>query len=130
MQTIVYHASNSPASLADAQAVLHAIQGPAIMALGPVIGDSQVTVVTGDDLSIVRLASSTTTPTSTTVSTTTTTIKGEKPTTTTTNANVPTTVLDPPGVTTDKKLSAPTLVVQPLEPWDPRSCTATGGPGA
>jgi LCP family protein required for cell wall assembly len=122
-ETIVYHANNSAIALAAAQAVLHTIEGPAVMALGPTTGGALVTVLTGSDISVLA-PRPLVTPT-----TTTTNVKHKKrktaATTTTTNPNAPLTVVDPPAVKTDTSLSAPTDVIQALQPWDPRSC----GPG-
>jgi hypothetical protein len=123
-ETVVYHANNSAASLADAQAVMHTIEGPAVMALGRITAGAMVTVLTGSDVSII--APPPTHPTTTTTS------KGKHhhpPTTTTTRPVTQITVADPSAVKHDTSLSAPTDVTQALQPWDPRSCTASGGEG-
>jgi hypothetical protein len=64
---------------------------------------------------------------------TTTTLKGKHhhhvATTMTTKPPTQITVVDPSAVKRDRDLSAPTDVVQSLQPWDPRSCTASGGEG-
>jgi LCP family protein required for cell wall assembly len=123
-ETVVYHANNSVASLAAAQAVLHTIEGPAVMALGRTTAGATVTVLTGSDVSVIAPAPR--------VPATTTTLKGEHhhvPTTTTAKPVTQVTVVDPSAVKRDRDLSAPTDVVQALQPWDPRSCTASGGEG-
>jgi LCP family protein required for cell wall assembly len=122
-ETVVYHANNSDASLAAAQAVLHTIEGPAVMALGRTTAGDDVTVLTGSDVSVIA-------PPRTT-STTTTTMKGKHhgSTTTTTRPVTQITVLDPAAVKHDTDLSAPTDVTQALQPWDPRSCGPHGTAG-
>ncbi len=122
-ETVVFHANNSAVSLAAAQAVLHTIEGPAVMALGRTTAGATVTVLTGSDVSVIAPPHRT--------STTTTTLKKHHgtPTTTTTRPGAQITVVDPSAVKHDTELSAPTDVVQPLQPWDPRSCTASGGEG-
>jgi LCP family protein required for cell wall assembly len=122
-ETVVYHATNSPASLAAAQAVIHTIEGPAVMALGRTTAGATVTVLTGSDASVLPLPHK---------STTTTTLKKKHHgtgTTTTTKPPTQITVVDPSAVKHDKELSAPTLVVQALQPWDPRSCGPNGTEG-
>ena len=116
-ETVVYHADNSVASLGAAQAVLHTIAGPAVMALGPVPAGARVRVVTGSDISVIPPASA--------PSTTTTVKKGHATTTTTTAI----TVTAPNAVKRDPAMSAPTPVTQTLQPWDPRSCGPHGTPG-
>jgi LCP family protein required for cell wall assembly len=136
-ETVVYHANNSAASLGAAQAVIHTIEGPAVMALGRTTAGDMVTVLTGSDVSVIAPAPR--------VPATTTTIKGKRDgtsttttikrkhhdtsTTTTTKPVTQITVVDPAAVKRDTDLSAPTDVTQALQPWDPRSCTASGGEG-
>ncbi len=123
-ETVVYHRSNSAASLGAAQAVLHTMQGPAVMAIGHVIKGSLVTVITGTDLGISPVPS-------THATTTTTTSRNHHATSTTTTQPVTVvTVVDPNAVRHDTLLSAPTDVTQALAPWDPRSCgpNNTAGP--
>jgi hypothetical protein len=122
-ETVIYHASNSPASLAAAQAVLHTVSGPAVMALGHVAAGSSVTLLTGSDLAIMPLARRTA-PVTTTSSG-----HHTAPATTTTSSPTTITVVDPNAVKHDVALSAPTAVTQPLAPWDPRSCTPQGTEG-
>jgi hypothetical protein len=123
-ETVVYHATNSAASLAAAQAVIHTIEGPAVMALGRTTAGATVTVLTGSDASVIPPPHKTTT--------TTTTLKQQHHptgTTTTTKPSTQITVIDPSAVKHDAQLSAPTDVVQALQPWDPRSCGPNGTEG-
>ena len=120
-ETIVYHASNSAASLGAAQAVLHTISGPAVLALGPTTGGALITVRTGSDLTILPPLSMRTHTTSTTTK--------HVATTTTTAPVTQVTVADPTLVKADPSLSAPSAVAQGLQPWDPRSCGPNGTPG-
>ncbi len=122
-ETVVYHANNSEASLAAAQAVLHTIEGPAVMALGHTTAGATVTVLTGSDVSVIAPARK--------VPATTTTLKGKRhhPATTTTRPVTQITVVDPSAVKHDNSLSAPTDVTQALQPWDPRSCAPNGTEG-
>jgi LCP family protein required for cell wall assembly len=123
-ETVVYHANNSAASLADAQTVLHTIEGPAVMALGRTTAGADVTVLTGSDVSVIA-------PPHTTTTTTTTPKRKHhgSPTTTTTRPVTQITVVDPAAVKHDTDLSAPTDVTQALQPWDPRSCGPNGTEG-
>ena len=115
-ETVVYYASKTAANLGAAQAVANAMTGAVIMAEDPmkVQPGSQVTVVTGTDFSVNPP------PTA--------------PTTATTGAGAPTTTVPPVTTTTAPSSSngafqAPTPTVTPLQPWDLRSCTASGGEG-
>jgi LCP family protein required for cell wall assembly len=123
-ETVVYHRSNSAASLGAAQAVLHTLSGPVVMAVGHVITGSQVTVVTGSDLGVLPKPSSR-------ANTTTTSLHHGHATSTTTTTRPVTqvTVVDPNAVHHDTLLSAPTDVTQALAKWDPRSCGPNGTAG-
>ncbi len=103
--------------MADAQAILRQIQGPAIMGYDPSKVDpgATVTVQTGTDVSIAPVRHVTTTTTQPTTSTSTTVAGG---------GATPTTVPDVPGVSTDNNFSAPSAIAQPLKPWDPRGCNS------
>jgi LCP family protein required for cell wall assembly len=115
-ETVVYYSSKTPAQLAAAQAVVNSMSGAVIMAEDPtqVQPGSQVTVVTGTDFSVNPPApSSAPAPAgSSTVPTTT-------PSTTTTTPS-----------SNSGAFAAPTPTVSTLQPWDPRSCTASGGEGS
>jgi LCP family protein required for cell wall assembly len=112
-ETLVVYQARSAAALADAEAVLHDLSGAVVLAAGTPVGGAPVTVVTGSNFTVTPPAAPTSTsstgpPTSSALPRTTTT-------TTTTTAN---------------GLSAPTPVTQALAPFDPRSCTASGGEGS
>ncbi len=112
------------ASLAAALRVMTVLQGPVTLGYNPamVTQHDMVTIQTGSDLSIAT-RNWTAPTTTTTTSTTTTTLAGGSTTTSTVKVT-PSTVLDPPGVKTDNKLSAPSFTAQPLAAWDPRACAA------
>lgn len=116
-ETVVYYSSKTPAELAAAQAVANTMSGAVIMAVDPtqMKPGSQVTVVTGTDFSVNPPPASTT-PTSAggTVA-----IPAAAGTTTTTAAS-----------SSSSAFAPPTPTVEPLQPWDPRSCTPSGGEGA
>jgi LCP family protein required for cell wall assembly len=107
-ETVVYYSSKTPAQLAAAQAVANSMSGAVIMAKDPsqVQAGSQITVVTGTDFSVNAPAPSpsTATPPSSTTTTTPSSSNGD--------------------------FAPPSKTVSPLQPWDPRSCTASGGEGA
>jgi hypothetical protein len=120
-ETVVYYSSKSPTELAAAQVVANSLSGGVIIAEDPTQVDagSQVTVVTGTDFSV-NPPPAAATPGTTAVagaSTSTTTTSPPSSTTTTTTS---------PG---NGAFAAPTQKVEPLQPWDPRSCTASGGEG-
>jgi hypothetical protein len=115
-ETVVYYTAKSAADLAAAQAVANSMSGSVIMAEDPtqVQPGSQVTVVTGTDFSVNPPAA--------------------PPATGTTGAGAVTTTTVPPATTTTTAPSngafqPPTPNVSPLQPWDPRSCTPSGGEG-
>jgi len=105
-ETVVYYGSKSPAVLAGAQMVARSISGSVILGYNPsmVLGGAQVTVVTGTGFSVNAPKTSTTSTSSAT---------------TTTPSTNPSSDL----------FSAPTSANEALKPWDPRSCTASGGEG-
>ncbi len=109
-ETVVAYSAVTGSELAAAQAVADSLSGAVILADDPsqVPPGSQVTVVTGTDFTVNSPAVQTTSPTVSTVA----------PSTTTTTAPVGSAALAPPNPT-----------VQPLQPWDPRACTASGGEG-
>ncbi|HEX4245136.1 MAG TPA: LCP family protein [Acidimicrobiales bacterium] len=108
-ETVVYYSQMTPADEAAAQAVAHSLSGAVIMALGPTSDGARVTVVTGTQFAVNSLV-----PTPTSPSTTAPTSAGSA-----TGAASATTGFLPPTTST-----------QALQPWDPRSCTAAGGPGS
>jgi len=117
-ETVVYYAAKTPADLAAAQAVANSISGAVIMAMDPndVSPGSQVTVVTGTDFSVnapapaPAIGTSANAPASASTTTTTT------PATTGNSGSA-------------GDFQAPTPTVEQLAPWDPRSCTPSGGEG-
>jgi LCP family protein required for cell wall assembly len=113
-ETVVYYSQMTPAAEAAAQLVASSISGAVIMALDPtqVTNGAQVTVVTGTQFAVNPPAPSST---GTTVGTGAA-ITTPAPTTTTTTAS--------------GAFQPPTAAVTPLQPWDPRSCTASGGEGS
>jgi hypothetical protein len=114
-ETVVYYASKTPAQLAAAQLVANSLSGAVIMAMDPtqVKAGSQVTVVTGTDFSVnAPPATTTTAPGGGTTPSSTTTTTGSSGNTGNSGA-----------------FQAPTPTVESLQPWDPRSCTASGGEG-
>jgi len=119
-ETVVYYSSKTPAELAAAQSVANSMTGAVIMAEDPaqVKPGSQVTVVTGTDFTV-NAPPATTTPTSTGGAAT----GPAAPTTTTT------TPASTGNTGNSGAFQAPTPSVEPLAPWDPRSCTASGGEG-
>ncbi len=111
----MYYAAKTPAQLAAAQAVANSMSGAVIMAKDPtqMKAGSQVTVVTGTDFTVNAPSPTTTTaPSGATASSTTTTTPGNSGTTGNSGA-----------------FQAPTPTVETLQPWDPRSCTPSGGEG-
>jgi LCP family protein required for cell wall assembly len=129
-ETIVEYSPDTPTEEAAAQLVARSISGQVIMALAnpqssepTTSSGAQITVITGTDFAVNPPAPPATTTTTTTAAhskkhstastSTTTTVP---PTTTTTTTTVP-------------DFQAPSEAVQPLAPWDPRSCTASGGEG-
>jgi hypothetical protein len=109
-ETVVYYSSMNASGLAAAQAVADSLSGAVILSYNPseVSPGSQVTVVTGTDFTVNPPALSAMGSTGSTAAST----------TTTTTSSPRSAVLAPP---------IPT--VQALQPWDPRSCTASGGEG-
>jgi LCP family protein required for cell wall assembly len=115
-ETVVYYASKTPAQLAAAQLVADSLSGSVIMAMDPtqVKSGSQVTVVTGTDFSVnAPPATTTTAAAGATAPSTTATTSGSSGNTGNSGA-----------------FQAPTPTVESLQPWDPRSCTASGGEGS
>jgi LCP family protein required for cell wall assembly len=113
-ETVVYYASKTPAQLAAAQAVANSLSGAVIIAMDPtqVKPGSQVTVVTGTDFTV-NPPPATTAPTGATAPSSTITTSGNSGNTGNSGA-----------------FQAPTPTVEALQPWDPRSCTASGGQGS
>lgn len=98
-ETVVTYAA--PADEPAAEVVARQLTGVVIMGLGATTGASQVTVTTGTDFSVKPPPSSVASPPPTTA----------------------------PPSSIKASLAPPTPPVSPLEPWDPRSCTASGREG-
>jgi LCP family protein required for cell wall assembly len=110
-ETLVTYAQQTPADEAAAQAVADSMSGSVILDYGPTTDGAQVTVTTGSDFAVNAPPTSSTTTTTGVGQTT------PMPTSTTTTAPA------------SAEFSSPTASVEPLSPWDPRSCTPSGGPG-
>ncbi len=108
-ETVVYYANK--ADQAAAQAVAHSLSGSVIAALGPTADGAEVTVVTGTQFSVNPPAAPAPAGTTTTV-----------PGSTTSTGSQP--------ASSGSSFLPPTAAVTPLQPWDPRSCSATGGSGS
>jgi hypothetical protein len=104
---------SSPAKEAQAQAVAHQLSGAVIMAQGPTPAGSDVAVTTGSNFSVNPPPPP----------------PAAGP--ATTGAPHPTTTPTPPVGTSSagNQLGPPTPPTTPLAPFDPRSCSPSGGPG-
>jgi LCP family protein required for cell wall assembly len=109
-ETVVYYNSKAANVVAAAQAVERSMTGAVIMGRGPVSDGAEVTVVTGTDFAVNAPKASSTSTTSGVGAPTT------SPTTTTTTSS-------------NGDFAPPSPAVEALEPWDPRSCTASGQEG-
>jgi LCP family protein required for cell wall assembly len=145
--TVLY---SDPSKLSDASQVLSSISGLAVLGYDPgiVLGATttatssspnaidvgtplpaseaaDVVVVVGSNFEVAVPASSTTTtvPGSSTTSTSLAPANGSGSRESSTTTTVPSSIADNPN------LVAPSSSTQSLEPWDPRSCTPSGGPG-
>ncbi len=116
-ETVVYYGSKKPSVVAAAQMVARSISGSVMLGYNPseVLGGAEVTVDTGTSFSVNPPPATTTTPTSKPKTSKTTTTTAPTTTTTTTPRTGP--------------FAAATPANEALKPWDPRSCTASGGEG-
>jgi LCP family protein required for cell wall assembly len=114
-ETVVYYAS--AASEPAAEAVEHSLTGAVIMAQGPTQDGAQVTVVTGSDFAVNPPAPAAGTPSTSGPAGTSSTGTGTSS-TTATGQSSGTGPFAPPNPATET-----------LQPWDPRSCSASGGAG-
>lgn len=110
-ETLVYYSANNVTARARAEAVAQSLTGAVVLAVGPTTGGAEVTVVTGSDFAVNSPASSTTAPPAGSATSGTS--------ATTTSAPAP----------TSSTLGTPTAPTQSLAPFDPRSCTPSGGEG-
>ncbi|HEY5250431.1 MAG TPA: LCP family protein [Acidimicrobiales bacterium] len=101
--TVTYSAGHEAA----AERVAHDLAGSVVMGVGSTSGGSEVTVVTGTDFSVRAPSTSSAS-----------------------GATTPTTSATPPPSTDSAILAAPSPPTQALAPFDPRSCTASGGEGS
>ena len=111
-ETVVYY--QRPDMESYAARVSRSMSGAVVMAMGPTSDGADVTVLTGSDFSVAAPPRRTT-PTTTSLAQTSTTAA---PATTTTTASSIAGEIDPPSFSNE-----------PLAPFDPRSCTSTGGEG-
>jgi LCP family protein required for cell wall assembly len=117
-ETVVYFQQKTAADQAAAEAVAATMSGAVITALGPTTDGAQVTVVTGSQFTVNPPAAPASTGASNPAAATPTTVTPAT-TSTTTSTTVPST----------GDFQTATAAVTPLQPWDPRSCTASGGEG-
>ena len=123
-ETLVAYGQKTPAVEAAAQAVMRSLSGAAIMDYNPslVADGAQVTVVTGSQFSVNPPPSSSTGSAAGSSSTASSAPVTSAPTSTGSGTSSSSASLPP-------TFSSPTPAVTPLKPWDPRSCTASGGEG-
>jgi LCP family protein required for cell wall assembly len=103
-ETYVYY--SSPSHLAAAEQVLHSLSGPVTLGQAPTSDGAAVTVVTGSSLSVNAPSNA-------------------KSSSSTSSASSGPTTTSPASTT----LQPPTAPTQALAPFDPRSCTPSGGEG-
>jgi LCP family protein required for cell wall assembly len=108
-ETFVYYSSSS--HLAAAEQVLHSLSGTATLGKGPTSDGADVTVVTGSNFTVNPPAPGKSSSSS-----------SSSGTATSSGATTTTSPLS-------SALQAPTPPTQALAPFDPRSCTASGGEG-
>jgi LCP family protein required for cell wall assembly len=124
-ETFVSYNPTAPGAEADAEQVARALSGPVVLAANPSQSGTDVIVTVGTDLTVTPLSASNTT-TTTTSSTSTTTMPGGERSTTSTSSTTTTTAIGAAGASTLDPVTPPT---EQLAPFDPRSCTASGGEG-
>ncbi len=127
-ETVVYYATKTPAAEAAAEAVAHSLSGAVVTALGPTADGAEVTVVTGSQFAVnPPPVTPATVPGPAGAAST-----GAAPATAATPATSPptTTTTTTAGAGTNAAFQPPTAAVSPLQPWDPRSCTPSGGEGS
>ena len=112
--TVIAYNSMDRKVIGAAQTLWHLFSGQTILAYEPTLKDP-VTVITGTNFAVNPVP-----VTTTTLHTTTTT---SKPKATSTTTSTTTTLPNVPG------FQSPNTATAGLAPWDPRSCTPSGGPG-
>jgi LCP family protein required for cell wall assembly len=126
-ETLVTYSHRTPADEAAAQLVSRSLSGAVIMAYAPTTSSADVTVTTGTSFSVNASAPAPTTSTTSpakgksNAATTTTTSPPIAPSTAATGSTTTT--------ATTTGFTPPSPATQPLSPWDPRACTASGGEG-
>ena len=125
-ETVVYYSSKAPSELAAAQAVANSLSGAVIMArdASQVQPGSQVTVVTGTDFGVNAP------PAAPVTGGTGAGAHGNTTTSTAPAASVSASSSSTASSSTGGPFAPPTATVTPLQPWDPRSCSVSGGEGA
>jgi LCP family protein required for cell wall assembly len=118
-ETVVYYAG--PGTEAAAEAVARSLSGAVIMARGATTDGAQVTVVTGTDFSV----NAPTLTGSAGAATGATSTSGASASGTSSGTSAPGTSSG----TSSSSFGAPTPATEGLQPWDPRSCSASGGAG-
>ena len=114
-ETVVTY--SSPEKEAEAQTVAHQLSGAVVLAQGPTPPGADVSVTTGSNFGVHPPPPPAPRPT--------------VPPATSSPAPTTTTTTTPAGTSSaSNQLGAPTPATTPLAPFDPRSCTASGGPGA
>jgi LytR cell envelope-related transcriptional attenuator len=109
---------NSPGARPAAEQVVRSLSGAVAFGQGPTLDGAQVTVMTGSNFAVNRRASS---APSQGASGTSQGGGGSSSASSTGSAS---------GALGSAALAAPSPSTQPLAPWDPRSCTASGGEGS
>jgi hypothetical protein len=111
-QTLVTY--SSPASEAKAQAVAHVLSGSVVLAQGPTPPGADVSLTTGSNFGVNPPPAPSPPPAAGPAS----------------GAAAPATTSPPAGTSmANSQMGAPTPATTPLAPYDPRSCTPSGGPG-
>jgi LCP family protein required for cell wall assembly len=110
-ETVVYYsgAGNEPA----AEVVARSLSGAVIMAQGPTTDGAKVTVVTGSDFSVNAPAAT----------------GSSRAAGSSSSAATGTATGTSSGTSSSGAFGAPTPATEGLQPWDPRSCTPSGGEG-
>jgi LCP family protein required for cell wall assembly len=119
-ETVVAYNSLNPSVVAAAQLVWHELSGQTILAYEPT-NTAPVTLVTGTYFAVNAPPSAT--PSTTTTAKATTAAKTKAKTAASTATTTTTTTIAVPG------FQSPNSATSSLQPWDPRSCTASGGEG-
>jgi hypothetical protein len=115
-ETVVTYDPKTPGALGAAEAVLQSLSGAVVLAAGQPADGAEVTVTTGSDFSVNP-------PAPAAPATTAGAAHATAPTTT-----APATTTTAPA-TGGGSFAAPTAPTETLAPWDPRSCTPSGGEG-